>query len=268
MRRSSAHPRRLDSRRRACPRSVRRNRRSSRNAVPPTSTTSPPPANTGPSDPVARTTGTARTVAISVRVIQAVADPATADALAEALQDRHRDRCRRRGDHDREEQRTVRPTAVRANPAGTASATTSSVPRAAGRIELRIAASRRGRWVPTTNISMANPTSDRNAVVGSAGSIHSRPVRPSSTPAAISPTTSGNTSRGSPASSGPASPAATMSASSPKLTRALWARRATSRSVSTAGARHALRSGAGRLSDRPVDANRSRSSWRGGTRRR
>ena len=112
------------------------------------------------------------------------------------------------------------PTSASTNPAGTATAIVSSAARAAGRTESRRPGSRSGRRLPTTNISIAKPTSDRNAVVGSPASIHPSPERPSKTPAAISPTTRGRPSRGSAASNGPASPAVVISARSPNVTPA------------------------------------------------
>jgi hypothetical protein len=74
------------------------------------------------------------------------------------------------------------------------------------------------RWVPTMNISKAKPIAARPVNSGSLGSIHSNPLLPITTPAAISPTITGGPSRGTDASTGPISPAATTRASAPKLT--------------------------------------------------
>ena len=79
-------------------------------------------------------------------------------------------------------------------------------------------ASRSGRRVPTTNMSMANPTDERKISVGSARSSHANPVRPITMPAMISPTTTGSASRVAAESSGPASPHPAISVSTPKVT--------------------------------------------------
>ena len=65
------------------------------------------------------------------------------------------------------------------------------------------------------NISSAKPTSDRPRSSGSFGSIHPKPLRPMTRPAAIWPTTTGGPNRPSEARSGPTRPAATTSVSAP-----------------------------------------------------
>ena len=86
--------------------------------------------------------------------------------------------------------------------------------------------SRSGTCMPTVSISMAKPASARNDTVASSASMTSRPLRPRTTPARISPTTTGTNARRLAASSGPARPAATISARSPRLT---WSRGSRSR---------------------------------------
>ncbi len=71
---------------------------------------------------------------------------------------------------------------------------------------------------PTVSISIANPTSPRNAIVGSPGSTISRPVFPTSTPAAISPITTGTKRLSDSPSSGPPRPASAIASRMPKLT--------------------------------------------------
>ena len=112
-----------------------------------------------------------------------------------------------------------------ARPPTGASSSTAPAATAPLRREARSRRSRRGMCAPTVNISITKPMSPRNRTVGSAGSTASSPVRPTTTPATISPITTGtNTLRPAP-SSGPARPASTIKASTPKVTVAGYARR-------------------------------------------
>ena len=78
---------------------------------------------------------------------------------------------------------------------------------------------RSGTCVPATNIRRPKPTCARKAVVGSVASITSKPDAPSTTPAAICPTTTGIRPGATRASAGPARPAAIRSASVPNVIR-------------------------------------------------
>ena len=71
--------------------------------------------------------------------------------------------------------------------------------------------------MPAANISIANPTSARKAVVGSAGSSQRKPLVPITTPARSSPTTTGISACLPSASSGPARPASTIRARTPNV---------------------------------------------------
>ena len=73
--------------------------------------------------------------------------------------------------------------------------------------------------MPAANISIANPTSARKAVVGSAGSSQRKPLIPITTPARSSPTTTGTSACLPNASSGPARPARTIRARTPNVIR-------------------------------------------------
>ena len=76
-------------------------------------------------------------------------------------------------------------------PAGTLSTAAVTAATAPRRSPRPIPACRIGTRSPAANISIAKPTTARNAVVCSAESTQPKPVFPTSTPAASSPTTTG-----------------------------------------------------------------------------
>ena len=105
-----------------------------------------------------------------------------------------------------------------ATPPSGASSKTPSAATAPPRSEARSRGSCSGTCAPTVNINMAKPTSPRNCTVGSVGSTAPNPVRPTITPARISPITTGTNTLPPAPSSGPARPASTINASTPKVT--------------------------------------------------
>ena len=107
------------------------------------------------------------------------------------------------------------------HPPGTATANEIAVAIAPMSIASRRPRSRSGSRVPTMNISIAKPIAERKASVGSSGCTSRRPVCPTATPAAISPTTTGTVSRVALASSGPTRPQATISVRIPNVTGTL-----------------------------------------------
>jgi hypothetical protein len=72
---------------------------------------------------------------------------------------------------------------------------------------------RTATWVPTTNMTSANPMLADSWNVGLAASTTPRPVLPTTSPATSSPTTTGIRRRGTDAKNGPAKPIAVSSAS-------------------------------------------------------
>jgi hypothetical protein len=105
-----------------------------------------------------------------------------------------------------------------ATPPSGLSSSTATAATAPLRSEAGSRGSRSGMCAPTVNINIAKPTSLRNTTVGSVGSTASRPVRPTITPARISPITTGTNALRPAPSSGPAKPARTINASTPKST--------------------------------------------------
>src|SRR5262249_44670605 len=103
------------------------------------------------------------------------------------------------------------------NPAGIARANESPVAIRLVLSALRKFGSRSGRCVPTRNMSMAKPTSERKDSVGSPVLMSLKPLVPRAIPAKISPTTRGRDRRRIPERSGPTRPATIIRARIPKV---------------------------------------------------
>jgi hypothetical protein len=108
--------------------------------------------------------------------------------------------------------------AAAARPPSGASSSTTAAATPPLRSEAGSRRSRSGTCAPTVNMSIAKPTSLRKSTVGSVVSTASSPVRPITTPARISPITSGTKMLRPAPSSGPARPASTINARTPKFT--------------------------------------------------